>query len=366
MDWRFALRSLKTRAAPSFIASQVLLVGCAFGCGQSARVQLEPMHFRGVALAHVHRRGKGYGSGVSNRLLKRLRARGMNLIQLNPFGYQASQQERSISFADPTLTERDLRKEIRAVHALGLKVMLAPHLWLGQEETPHFWRSHLKYTDPHEAAEWFDAYGRFLLHYARIARDERVAVFAVGVELEQLTRHTDRFRALIRQVRALGYRGLLTYECEAWNVKNIKFWNDLDFIGLNFYYSFDREVREADGPEFQKLTEFLSQKLEEHYDFGARIGRPVVLTEFGYPGHHLATSKTSAWPSTMRKQDDEAQRTGFSAMRAAFRKAGKPHGIIFWKYVTTLDSYEKKNHATDFILEGKPAEVVMEDMLRLP
>ncbi len=47
-------------------------------------------------------------------------------------------------------------------------------------------------------------------------------------------------------------------------------------------------------------------------------------------------------------------------------KEKSPHaaGIIFWKYVTTLDSYEAKNYATDFILQGKPAEKVLLRMAR--
>ena len=335
-------------------------------CGQTpARAPFHPMHFRGIALAHVHARTKGYGSGISRPLLVGLRKRGFNLIQLNPFGYQPSRSVRTISFADPTLRDDDLALEIRAIHGQGMQVMLAPHIWLGQDGAPAVWRSGLQYPDARELDEWFAAYRLFVLHYARIARVEHVAVLAVAVELEQLARHTERFRALIREIRAEGYRGLLTYECEAWNATNIGFWDDLDFIGLNFYYSHSREVRQRDRREFSELSEFLASRLRQHYAHGARIGKPVVLTEFGYPAHDRAISKTSAWPSRMTNRDDEAQRTGFMAMRRALALAGLPGGIIFWKYVTTLDSYEKANYPTDFIIQGKPAERVMDEIVRL-
>ena len=323
------------------------------------------MQFRGVALAHVHRRGKGYGSGTSGVLIKDLRARGINLVQLNPFGYQPSPAQRTISFSDPTLTRADLTREIRAIHRAGLSVMLAPHIWIGHDASPAVWRSKLRYTEPHEVAEWFASYRKFILHYARIAIRERVAIFAVGVELEQLTVHVEQFRALIREIRSVGYQGLLTYECEAWNAKNIQFWADLDFVGLNFYYSHSVEAREKNGSDFGSLTKFLAAKLKAHYAHAHSVGRPVVLTEFGYPGHDLAVSKTSAWPSSMSTRDDEAQRTGFAAMRDALKIAGTPHGIVFWKYVTTLDSYERDNYATDFIVQGKPAEQVLTEIVRL-
>lgn len=314
---------------------------------------------RGAAVGHVHVRGLGYGSAAAARVARGLPGLGITTVQLNPFGYQPSPEDRRILFADPTLTDLDLRKEIRALHAAGFSVMLAPHLWLGDELTPSLWRSQLRYSDPAEAAEWFAAYSHFIRHYARIAREENVAILAVGVELEGLTVHDSLFRELIAAVRSDGYRGASTYECEAWNAPNIRFWDALDFIGLNFYYSFSREVRRSDPQAFAELTQFLGAKLTRHYDLGARLGKPVVLTEFGYPSHPLAISRTASWPSEHATRDDEAQMTGLAALDAAFQQVGHPAGAIAWKYVTSLDSYERKAYPTDFTLNGKPAEALL-------
>ncbi|MBE7439401.1 MAG: hypothetical protein HS115_13155 [Spirochaetales bacterium] len=325
--------------------------------GAQALEDLRPI--RGAALGHVHVRGLGYGSAASARVSRSLLAHGLNTVQLNPFGYQPAARDRRITFSDPTLTDQDLRAEIRTLHGTGLRVMLAPHLWIGDELTPSVWRSQLRYSDPAEATEWFAAYSQFILHYARIAREENVAIFAVGVELEGLTVHDSLFRELIAAVRRDGYRGALTYECEAWNAPNIRFWDALDFIGLNFYYSFSREVRSSNPQDFARLTEFIGQKLRQHYDLGARLGKPIVLTEFGYPSHPLAISRTSSWPATHAARDDEAQMTGLAALDAAFRKVGHPAGAIVWKYVTALDSYERRTYPTDFTLNHKPAEALL-------
>ncbi|MFZ5627987.1 MAG: glycoside hydrolase family 113 [Spirochaetota bacterium] len=318
--------------------------------------------FAGAALAHVHANGKGYGSGRSAELSTRFKPNGMQLVQLNPFGYQPSVNDRRILFDDPTLQDEDLIREIQSLHKQGLLVMLAPHLWLDRANNAP-WRSQLDYKHADERAEWFGAYAKFILHYARIATQTQSEVFAIGVELASLARDTGAFRRLIGEVRALGYRGLLTYECEAWNAENIAFWQELDFIGLNMYYSFDGEPRNEVDPYFTGLVDFQRDKLARHAQHAERTGMPWVITEFGYPAHQKAISQTSAWPDTMRVRDDRAQEIGFRAFEMALQKHAasglpRPSGIIFWKYVTTLDSYEKASYATDFILQGKPAEQV--------
>ncbi len=320
---------------------------------------------RGTALAHVHIRGKGYGSGISAPLLKDFSHKGINLVQLNPFGYQPSVADRRILFADPTLTDDDLKREIKSIHGNGMKVMLAPHIWLDQHEGAP-WRSQLAYQKPGEIAEWFTAYEKFILHYARIARDSKVEVFAIGVELEALAKNANFFRQIIRRILDSGYSGLLTYECEAWNAENIAFWDDLDFIGLNMYYSFEAEPRRENETEFFKLVDFHRQKLAAHAAHARRVGKPWIITEFGYPAHNKAISQTSAWPDRMRVRDDHAQYIGFLAMETALTSltSDAASGIIFWKYVTTLESYEKENYGTDFILQGKPAESVLFRMSR--
>lgn len=351
-----------SRARLIFLALLPVILRCdALGwSGAQALEDLRPI--RGAALGHVHKRGQGYGSEASARVARGLLAQGVNTVQLNPFGYQPSADVRTIRFDDPTLTDADLRAEIRALHAAGLRVMLAPHLWVGEELTPSVWRSQLRYSDSTTAAEWFAAYTRFILHYARIAREENVAIFAVGVELEGLAVHDAFFRELIAAVRRDGYRGALTYECEAWNAPNIRFWDALDFIGLNFYYSFEREVRRSDPRGFAELVRFLGAKLNRHYELGARLGKPVALTEFGYPSHPFAISRTSSWPATQTGRDDEAQITGLAALDLAMRQVGHPAGAIAWKYVSSLDSYERQAYPVDFTLNDKPAQAQLQQL----
>lgn len=322
----------------------------------------------GAALAHVHMPDHGYGSGKSTPILRRLKSFGANTIQLNPFGYQASLAERRIQFDDPTLTRDALVREIQAIHAAGLKVMLAPHIWVNQSATMP-WRSQVYYSDEREANQWFESYTKFILHFANIAKETGVAIFSVGVELEAMAKYEGHFRSLIREIRLLGFKGLITYECEAWNAENIRFWDDLDFIGINMYYSYPHEPRGTDDLRFPGLVNFQKKKLAMHAAHASRVGKPLVITEFGYPSHALAISQTSAAPDSIRQRDDMAQKTGFEAFSAAIADLPADtravfRGIIVWKYVTTLDSYERRAWEKDFILQEKPAEALIAPLFR--
>ena len=313
---------------------------------------------RGVVLAHVHSFGKGYGAG-SNRLhYKRWKKMGVNSVQLNTFAYQRNKDSVGLYWYDPTLSDKAVLNEIKTAHSLGFSVMLKPHIWLGSSSKGE-WRNAIDFKDPAQLRRWFKEYRRFLKHQLRLARIGRVEYFAVGTELVLLSRHTKLWKELIKWVRSSGYKGKLTYACEAWNAKHIKFWGDLDFIGLDFYYGFPQKKA-----GMRELTNFYRKKLREHYRHADSVGRPLILTELGFPSHALAVYKPHSWPSKAVPGDNNLQKFAFSAFRRALGEEGYPAGIFLWKYVTSLDSYEINAYKKGFILQGKPAEKEAAEMFR--
>lgn len=339
----------------------LLLTGCLLLPAQCHRPKERDLtnRYKGAALAHVHMPGKGYGTLRDRSIYAHLKSLGINAIQFNPFVYQRSPEEPEFSWDDPTLTQQNLRAEIRYAKAQGFRVMLAPHLWPGGGHPPSVWRSQIDYADVKKRAQWFGGYAKFILEQAQIARDEKVDVFAVGVELEALTRHEAEWRALIRAVKSTGLKSALTYECEAWNAANIRFWDALDFVGLNFYYAYPHAFNADSASDRASLLAFYKEKLLQHEKHARLVGKPLLFAELGFPGHEHAITQTAGWTNRTQKRSDKVQRLGFSTMREAFKSIDYHAGVFFWKYVTTLDSYEKRSYDTDFILQGKPAETVI-------
>lgn len=316
----------------------------------------EPIHYKGAAMAHVHKRGKGYGTLVDRSIYAHLKSLGINAVQLNPFVYQRAAEIPEFAWDDETMTAADLRAEIRYAKAQGFRVMLAPHLWPGGGHRPSVWRSQMDFTDPVLLSRWFSGYTAYILEQAELGRDEGVDVFAVGVELEALTQHTAEWRALIRAVRATGLKAAITYEAEAWNAENIRFWDLLDYVGLNFYYAYPSAFDPASPEHRQYLLAFYRAKLLQHERHSRAVGRPLLFTELGFPGHEHAITKTADWTRRDQRRSDATQQLAFAMLREAFAALQFKGGVFFWKYVTTLESYERRNYDTDFILQGKPAE----------
>ena len=340
-------------------------------CRPDALQELLPsrLQLAGATVAHVHRRGAGYGSGSTAPLYRHLKSLGYNSIQLNTFAYQQSNHSTTLRWDDPTLTGADLTAEIRAAHAAGLSVLLKPHVWVGgfdisgnTAETQ--WRSKIQFSDAESQAadRWFAAYAKFILPQAELAARENVHAFAVGTELVGLThnRHTIRWQQLIRAVRA-RYPGQLTYACEAWNASRIAFWDELDAIGLDFYYGYEKE-----NPTRAELSEHYRQKLLAHHRHAGSLGKALWLTEVGFPSHELAVQKPHAWPDPQLRAAPELQEFAYQALADALpgTEPAYPAGIWIWKYTSALEGsgHEARVYARGFHVQNKPAEAVIRRM----
>ncbi|MGH9317381.1 MAG: glycoside hydrolase family 113 [Thermoanaerobaculia bacterium] len=153
----------------------------------------------------------GYGSHESARSLARLRNMGVNWISVTPFGFQRDPQGPTFGWvANLEIAETDerVRGAIRQARALGIEVMMKPHIWLS---APH-WPGSIAPLADHRAS-WFQTYEQFILHYALLSEQEGVGALCIGNELSKMTAHESEWRRIISAVRRV-YSGALTYAAE--------------------------------------------------------------------------------------------------------------------------------------------------------
>ena len=160
----------------------------------------------------------------------------------------------------------------RQAHALGIKVLLKPHLWL----RPPDWPGSIEPQGEDGWREWFRTYREFILHYAILARLTGMDAFCLGNELEKTTGHEREWRSVIAAVRA-AYPGPLTYGAAFEEVFRVSFWDALDFIGVSAYYPLVQE-RSPDRALLAAAWKPLTQKLA---GLAAARGRRIVFTELG-------------------------------------------------------------------------------------
>jgi hypothetical protein len=304
-----------------------------------------------MSYAHAMRRGEGYGSEASGQSLRRLKALGVTWISITPFGFQRRAQDATFRWFRGTAgfgeSDDRLVGVTRQAHALGLKVMLKPHLWL----RPPDWPGSIEPQGAEGWPQWFRTYREFILHYAILARMTGIDAFCLGNELEKTTGREREWRAIIAAVRA-AYPGPLTYGAAFEEVFRVPFWDALDFIGVSAYYPLLLER----SPGRAALAAAWKPVVDKLAGLSASQNRKIVFTELGYRSADFGAWKhweiTSSAPVNLPLQADAY---------AAFFEAVWPRewmaGVYWWKWFShTGHSGPDSN---DYELENKPAENIV-------
>ncbi len=253
-----------------------------------------------------------YGSEQAREMLRTLPEYGVDAIALVPYGWTRSHPP-SIRVPRPEHSfESDVGIEdlSRLAHQLGIKVMLKPHLG---------GRSRLELSTPQDRARWFAEYGTFLEHYARLATRIHADLFCLGVEMEKVSDYEAEWRRLAARVRVL-YPGPLVYAAN-WGseFETIRFWDALDYIGLDNYYPLPDDLS----------TEAAVERIGT---VQRRFNRPVVFTEAGFSGY--AAPQRQPWDETPGPLAPEQQARCYEALFRAFYNKPWFYGVYWWKVGT--------------------------------
>ena len=224
----------------------------------------------------------------------------------------------------PKETQDDavVRKMLRRARDRGLRTTLFPIIWV-ERRAPGKWRGTIAPTD---VEAWWGAYRAFILHYARLAADEDVALFSVGSELNSMELHEARWRALIAEVRGV-YRGRLTYSANWDHFEHVRFWDALDLLGVTAYFELTQEAL----PSVTALTEAWRKVREVLLDFQARHGRPLLITEVGWPSQVGGAQRPWNYAAGA-PVDLEVQRRCYEAFVAAWGTTRDFGGVLFWNW----------------------------------
>lgn len=313
---------------------------------------------RGVALGlFATDRDWDYGP-----MIRELRARGATDVLVV---VQVSQHDRFASdlafVPGHAPSAAALTRTIRQARAAGLRVALMPIVHLRVRE-PHEWRGILAPADGVDT--WFARYADVVLPLAELAHREGVARFVVGSELSSLEPFEARWRALIAALRA-RFDGSLLYSTN-WDrlapaadaPAPVAFWDALDEVGVTAYFPLsDRD----EAPTEDAIARAWVAPKREIAAFAARVGRPVVFTEVGYPSRVGAAR--APWDDGPRgdglldtpQVDLEQQRRLVAGFCDAFAPRGEVRGFYAWNWFGVGGARD-----SGFTLRGKPAAAELE------
>lgn len=312
---------------------------------------------RGMSFAHSGgRRGpdRGYGSPASAESLRLLAANGVNWISVMPYAFQATPQDTAIRWQPQRQTSADpdarFRRVITQAHAVGIRLMLKPHVWL---RSPN-WVGMISHDSDDAWAAWFTSYRQMILHFARLAQETGVDALCVGNELDGTVAREAEWRRLIRDVRAT-YDGPLTYGANFSAVEAVPFWDALDFIGLSAYYPL------GGTPDRDALVRAWQPKLARLGALARRWHRQVVFTELGYRSSDASTRQPWHVDRTAAV-NLEVQAAAYEAFFEAVWPEPWFGGVYWWKWFTRPDQGGPDDN--DYSPHDKPAELVLRHYFR--
>ncbi len=282
--------------------------------------------------------------------LDRFEQLGITWIQVLTFAHQPRVDRPEIELMPARKWPRAF---IDAARRRGFRVLLKPHVWSREfYDGSKRWRGSIAMADEVAWKAWFAAYERFIVREARFAKAAGVEMLSVGLEYVEASKRGADWRRLVRSVRAV-YDGALTYAADGnHELGHIDFWDALDVIGVNAYF----KLAEADSPSLFTLLVGWVPYLIKMHGAASRSGRPVVLTEAGYPSVRGATRAPWQWPSGKEPVDLALQARGYDALMWACTSMPWCRGVYWWKW---YERPERTSHAHDYAPDGKPAEAVI-------
>jgi glycosyl hydrolase family 113 len=310
------------------------------------------------AMAHVSWWHDGYQQAAATDARRALAATRSNWGAVLVTWYMDRRDSILIAPDDQqTPTDAAVVAAIRDLHALGLKVMLKPHV----DVKDGSWRGTIR---PSDTSAWFSSYDAFVSRYARMAQTQGVELFDVGTELVTLSdfHFASDWGTVIGHVRGV-YAGPLTYGANANSAgdefTSVSFWDRLDYAGLDVY----APLTDHDNPTHDELVRAWSGNVNgddmvaAYKNWQAGHGKPVLFTEIGY--RSAAGANRYPWDFTRASSPDVAEQA--NCYEAAFevwsQETAWLRGTFWWAW--PVDPANPGD--TDYSPRGKPAEGILVD-----
>ncbi|MCK4851751.1 MAG: hypothetical protein KAS86_01435 [Candidatus Omnitrophica bacterium] len=292
-------------------------------------------------------------SSYSDQALETLRNIGAEYIQITVTQYQEKCDSTEIKATCLTPSDSSVKHAVKTAHKLGLKVMLKPHLDLIDKNGGTFWRADIGFHNEKDWKKWFKEYQKFITHYAKIAERLDVEIFCVGTELSFSTQKPGHWQKVISSVKN-SYTGRLTYAANWDNYKNVEFWQELDFVGINAFFP----LTYKSDPTVEDIKKGWEKWKHEIKSWHSKINKPIVFTEIGYSSTPGAPS--APWQKGHHGNADvEIQAKCYAAFFESVWASPWLTGVYWWKYSPSIHGGGKNNRC--FTPLNKPAARILEE-----
>ncbi|MGB2601608.1 MAG: hypothetical protein WBD00_00635 [Candidatus Omnitrophota bacterium] len=299
-----------------------------------------------------------YKSENSDKSLAEVKEVGTEWVSVLVTWYQTTPWSGDIHRTGKTPSDESVVYVIRKAHEMGMKVCLKMHLDL-LDTSDGSWRGEIGCMRESEWDEWFRKYTEYIMHYAKIAEGEKVEMLCVGTELSTTaTAKGYMWEDLIQKVRG-SFSGLLVYAAHWDRYLDIRFWQLLDFVGINAYFPLTEEM----APSYEELKQGWTKWVAEIEEFQSRIQKPIIFPEAGCNSADGAAIRP--WEHVPRSEVNiKLQEDYYRALLDEFWDKEWFYGLYWWYWGTNEHMGGQYNRG--FTPQNKLAEEVIKKWYSKP
>ncbi|MFY0599744.1 MAG: hypothetical protein JXR03_08725 [Cyclobacteriaceae bacterium] len=228
-----------------------------------------------------------------------------------------------------------------------LNVMVKPHIWMGGGFIGNY-----DLNSEEKWLEWEESYEKYIMTFAKVSQSLDVPLLCIGTELKKAVKREKYWRSLIDKVRDV-YCGQITYASNWDNYNEVKFWDALDYIGVDAYFPLvDGKTPEASEIESAwGATKLDLKAVSKRYDV------PVLFTEYGYQSVDGAAGKHWEVNTSSSYLNMEVQSRSYECLFRSFWNEEWFAGGFLWKW--HLKENAGGEGDPNFTPQGKPVEAVI-------
>jgi len=281
-----------------------------------------PASIRGVTIS-THLSGQEWGSENMRPTLEQLRDLGVEWVAIHPYaGIRDDGTIRVFRPLDPQAPSEELIRPIREAHALGLKILIKPHLayW----GSSFRWRGEINFDDEASGQRFWSGYRDWIVALAGITR--AADGFVVGTELSMTLDQPDRWLGIIRDVRRVTDVPL-TYAANWDRYEAVPFWGALDAIGIQAYFPL---VAEDETANEETVRAGWARWVGTLTRYSEAQQRPVLFTELGY--NHSSNTAREPWSSATDEDGDALQALCTRVALETIEREAAILGSFLWKW----------------------------------
>ena len=243
---------------------------------------------------------------------------------------------------------------IKYAKSKQLRVALMPIVLLDKPRKSTEWRGTIQ---PDDWADWWQSYRGMMYHYCVVAENGGADLLVIGSELVSTESHAGEWNTTIAEIRKV-FRGMLTYSANWDHYKQVPFWDQMDIVAMNSYWTLGRD-RNASLGEIEKNWRDIQNNVMA---FQREVGKPLIFTEVGWCSQANAASEPWDYTQDDVPIDMELQRRLWEGFFKSWHGQKGFGGFFVWEWPVGDGGPNDRGYTP----EGKPAEAVIREWFAKP